>query len=168
MKNKKGSATNNQLYGMIIGFLAIIVALSLIPAIADYVGQSTNTVNSINTTYTSPANGATIDLVGQELITTPIVINRTDGVVINAGNYTIAEGISTTTGLKRIRYTTVGTEFDNVGVNVSYEYGAEGYIDSAGGRSLASLIVIFAALVAATAALIIAWNKDLFKELMGR
>lgn len=139
-------------------FVGIVVSLVLLQAAAVFQGQAVNTVSLVNKTYTAPAVNSTIDLMGQELLTTPIVTNASGNAttgVITTGNYTIAEGVSSTDGLKRIRYTTKDTStFASKSVNISYDYGAEGYIDDAGGRTMATLIILLAALAIAVFALV--------------
>jgi len=134
-------------------FIGVIVGLVLLTGAFSYIGTSTSTASISQGQYTSPANGVTVDLIGQELLSTPVVSNRT-GTVITAGNYTIAETISAVDGLKRISYTTLTTEYQSQPINVSYDYGPEGYIESAGGRSVAGLIAIFGALAIAIIALV--------------
>lgn len=126
-------------------FIGALVGLVLLQSAAQQTSNSLNTANLINRTFTAPANGATIDLVGQELLSTPVVTNTT-GAVITSGNYTIAEGVSTTDGLKRIRYTANSGQGASQSLNVSYTYGPEGYIEDGGGRSIFGLVVIFGAL----------------------
>ncbi len=80
-----------------------------------------------------PAAGASIDLIGQELLSVPTVINRTGAEVITTGNYTIAEGVSTSTGVKTIILTTkAGSVYASKDVNISYTYGPDGYVDDTG------------------------------------
>ena len=138
--NKTGS-----IGALIVFFIGVIVALAILPAIAD--GQSTMTSQVTgNETITTPANGSWIDLVGQELFGTPVVYNQSSGTLITGTNYTIEEGISSVDGKKTVRYKSGTDEYSNVGVNVTYTYGAEGYVDDRGGRSIAGLIVLFAAI----------------------
>lgn len=135
---------------ILVAFVGIIVALALYQGIFGFIGQTTSS-EVYNTTAGSaalvvPADGATTDLTGQELLDTPLVINATGGETVPSTNYTIAETISATDGLKRISYTAVGGLYEGASVNVSYTYGAEGYVDSGAGRSIVLLIPILAAL----------------------
>lgn len=142
--NKRGEM--NGLGIFLTVFIVVIVGLSLMTAIAQQVGPVTSTTNARNVTYTAPAANATIDLTGQELLSTPVVTNASSGTVVAAGNYTVAEGISTTSGLKSIQYTSTDGIYQSQPVNISYSYGVDGYITDAGGRAIASLIVLFVAL----------------------
>lgn len=132
--------------------IAIIVGLVLLQPSASNVAKATQTYFR-NSTFTAPAVNGTIDLVGQELISTPLVINATSNTVISSGNYTIGERVSPTDGLKRIYFKTLDgatvTGFNGKGVNISYTYGDEGYIDDGAGRSIAGLIIILASLALA-------------------
>jgi len=157
MNNKAQTAAGVGVF--ITLFITIIVGVILLIAVAQSIGETldTSTQNSSTNglTYTVPADGITIDLVGQELLSTPVVHNGTaDSVqVISVGNYTIDEGVSTSTGVKTIRYTAVGSEFDGHTMNVSYNYGADGYVENSGARGMIGMIVVFFALAIALIAL---------------
>lgn len=162
MKNKKGEITTGLI---LMTFLSIIVGLVLLTGSFDFLGQATNTFYLSNQTYTAPAVSSTIDLYGQELIDTPVVYNRSNMTAgaIASGNYTIAERVSTIDGVKRISYTSnAGSVFAGQPINVSYTYGHLGYIDSAGGRSIADLIPIFAAIALIVAALALIAREKFF------
>ena len=157
--NKKAQITVG---AILIGFIGILVALILLQGTFPFIGASTNTYTLTNSTFTAPAAGSTIDLVGQELLGTAIVINQTSGSVVPASNYTIAERVSPIDGLKRISYRSNGGVFNSVGVNISYSYGQEGYIDDAGGRGVAGLIPIMAVLAIIAVAIGLAIKKGMF------
>jgi hypothetical protein len=135
---------------VILMVMAIFAALALMGEIFNQQSVMTNQVTQVNKTYTSPASGATVDLDGQEVFGTPVVTNATSGAVISS-NYTIDEGISATTGKKTVRLTltgdTDGTEsLVSVPLNVTMTYGAEGYAENSGARSMARMIGLFSAL----------------------
>lgn len=139
---------------ILIMFIGVLVGIVLLPAIADNIGTTRNIVTADNSTYTAGAVSVAIDLTGQELFGTPVVTNYTGGEIVPTANYTLDEGISATTGLKTVRYTSGAiTEYAGQLINISYQYGMDGYIDSGGGRSIALLVVIFAALGIAIVAL---------------
>jgi len=149
--NKQGQINVQMMMGI---FITILVALVLIVPIAQYVGSTTYTESAVNTTYTAGAEGVAVDLAGQELLNTPVVTNASDGTLVDSNNYTIDEGVSATTGLKTIRYTSAaGSWNQNQTVNITYQYGDDGYIESSGGRSIASLIVLFSCLAVGVVAL---------------
>ncbi len=130
-------------------FIVVVVGLALFLATAQQVGPITSTTTAVNTSFTAPAISSIIDLTGQEILNTPIVINASDDLLTVTTDYVIDEGISTTSGLKSIRYTAASADGASQTVKVSYDYGVDGYIDDSGGRSLASLILIFFALAIA-------------------
>lgn len=134
--------------GLILLFVGIIVGLVLIQAVGPFIGQTTGTQSLVNHTFTAPAVGSKGDLIGQELLSTPIVYNSSNVTdVVSATNYTIAETISSVDGLKRISYTSLtGSKYASKNVNITYDYGMEGYADDAGARSVIGLILIVAAL----------------------
>ncbi len=132
--------------GMLMLAITIIVGLVILSGTFGFIGQTTSPSVNINQTINTGLPGTFVDLTGQELLSTPIVVNRTGQQVIDAGNYTITEGISSVTGMKRVRFslTAAGgaSGWNSSNVNVSYSYGQEGYIDDAGGRGVASLILL--------------------------
>ena len=143
-------------FGLILTvFIGVIVGIVLFQASADQIGNTAIKVTTSNALYTAPAAGVTIDLVGQELLNTPTVTNRTSGGTVSATNYTIFEGVSPTTGVKTIRYKTLaGSEFAGKEINVSYQYGTSGYVEDTGTVAVIGLILIFAALAIAVIALV--------------
>lgn len=159
MKNKSGEITVG---AILIGFIGILVGLIILQGTFPYIGQTTNTYSVANKTITNPAVGSSIDLVGQELLSTPVVTNRTSGTVVTATNYTIGERVSPVDGLKRVYFQNLGGSFNGVALNVSYDYGQEGYIDDAGGRATTGLIPIMGALALLMAALAIVIKEKFF------
>lgn len=151
----------------LMAFIAIIAGLALFQGLGPFIGQTTGSVDMRNRTFTMPAVGSTTDLVGQELLGTPIVINASTGLVVPSTNYTIAEGLSSVDGLKRIRLTSLGGWSNDDNINVSYLYGAEGYIDSGGGRSIALLIPLFFGLAIALIALTPSLREK-FMDMIGK
>ena len=125
--------------------------------VAQDVGNASNQM-VYNTTagsnaITIPAAGVTIDLTGQELFGTPTTVFA-NGTAYNVANFTIDEGVSTTTGVKTIRLTSVANVYEaGENINITYTYGDDGYIDNSGARSMAALIVIMFALAIAVVVL---------------
>ncbi len=163
---------NNKLLGLLLmAFIAAIVALAIIPSIAVTTSVLSNTFTIENETITAPDYLGTIDLTGQEIIDspTPTVYNATNITLFTqVTNYTITEAISSTTGLKTIIFTTLnGSDFANESVNVSYTYGADGYIDNSAGRNLTGLIIIFLAIGIIVTILGMVFKSDLMK-IVGR
>ena len=96
--------SNSKTFGiMLMVFVGAIVALSLMPSIGKSVQKMTGTVDAVNASYTAPAINATIDIGGQEYFGSAIVSDAIDlnNISLNSDNYTITEGISSSTGLKK-------------------------------------------------------------------
>ena len=142
---------------IIITAIAIMIGVGLLPTIAQYTGKMTNTVSVVNKSVTTGANGAYVDLDGQELIGTYTINNHTystaSGAITSAG-LSIAEGVSTVTGYKRVRILTSNATWASKTVNVTYTYGEEGYADDAGSRAIIPLIIVFFALLIMVVAII--------------
>lgn len=153
---------------ILLVFIAILIGLILILPIAQIVGDASTIYYHNNSTYTAPALNAIIDLDGQELSGTPVVYNATDNVVYTAANYTIDEGVSTSTGVKTIRFTSLTNNISSYPLLISYSYGKDGYIDNAGGRSMASLIVIFAALAVGMVSLYLVLKSGVLQQITGK
>ena len=151
---------------IVISAICIIIGASLLPTIGNYTGQMLNSDTLSNGLFTAPALGSSIDLKGQELLSVPVVTNRSDGIVITSGNYTIAEAVSPTTGNKVIRYTTLSNNFSSKNINISYTYGAEGYVEDAGSRAMIPLIIVFFALLIMTVALVPIFRQG-FLQMIG-
>ena len=137
-----------QSVGLFIGVaMAIIVGLILFQAVASNVEKGTQAVTGVSTatnvSYTGIA-GTPVELVGQELVSTGLVVNSTGGEVIPASNYTIAECVRDSDNLKGICYTAVADTVSD-DVNISYTYYPNGYIDNAGSRSIAGIIILLTA-----------------------
>ena len=128
-------------------FIGAIVGLTLFLTVAQTAGPITATIDLANGTTTVGANGARVDLTGQDLIGTAVVYNGTD--LVGSGNYTIDEIVSTSTGVKTISYLVDDAAYASIPLNISYTYGADGYVDSSGGRAMVNLIAIFFALAVA-------------------
>ena len=138
---------------LMLTFISVLVGLILLQAVAPNIGQATNsysyTTATKNYTTTLPAaNGSKVWLNGQDLLSTPTVYNMTGALTWGTGNYTIAEGVNPTTGVKGIYLQ--ADRFPNAAlanpVNITYEYGSDGYINNSGGRAMANLILIFFAM----------------------
>lgn len=168
--NKKGQAGTIGL--VMIVTITVIVGLVLLTGTAPFIGTATQT-GTFTGQVTPSGLLPGIDLTGQELITLTSVINGSGAAVDCTANFTIAEGVSPRTGTKRIimQNTSLGTQACGNGgaaskINLTYTYGPEGYIDDAGGRAIAPLILIFFALAIAVVALIPSLRSGL-KDFIG-
>jgi len=158
--NRKG-----QVSILLVCAIAVIIGLVLLQQVATNVEQGTRAVSGTvavtNETFTTPALDAVKELTGQELVGTPTVVNQTAGSeIISTGNYTIYECVRTSDGLKGICYKTLTEAGAERAYNISYVYYPDGYIDDAGGRSIAGIIVLLAAIGIAVVCL--PRVKDLF------
>ena len=109
-----------------------------------------------------------VELTGQTLASTELVTNGTY-TVIAAANYTVASCNRPSDGMKGICYKAlgIGVPAANDTVKVSYTYYPNGYIDDAGGRSMAGLIAIFTALAIAIVALVPALRSGVLDMVRG-
>jgi len=138
---------------LLIAAVMIIVGLVFFQQSNAFIGTATNTEYSRNQTVTFPASGATVELLGQNIIGSGHIVNNSNGALVAASNYTIAQGLGTD-GLTATILTGKLGFFSGQTVNVSYTYEPNGYISSSGGRSVALIIPIFFALLIAVIALV--------------
>ncbi len=154
--NKKGEEIGIGLI-IVVAMIAIIGAVFL-QAIAQQVGDVTNTVDVANASI-SNTNGTTIANLLQlsgKLASSVVVYNATGDALILSGNYTIynnqvINGVETA-GIN------VSTEnaggIDDGAWQISYTYQPTTYDANSGGRAVAQIIVIFFALAIAVAMLV--------------
>jgi hypothetical protein len=155
-----------QQVGLIFGaFIIAIVALGFFNPIASNIASTTDTQTATNETITLAAANTTTNLKGRELVGTLLAYNATgdpNGPITNpnstgiiaGANFTITSNVLVTGDLF-LRITAVdNSPFRNSNINVSYEYKPVTYIDNGGGRALASIILVFAALALAIAMIV--------------
>ena len=144
-KKKKGEVTVGVL---LIMFITIVVGVALVVPVFQTQGTMINANSYATTSYALPAGETSVtDLTGQSLLSTAVVVNKTGSVNCATGkNISIQEGVSTTTGLKTVQLVRSGISPDCTSLNISYSYGANGYVDSAGGRAIAGTIGLFSVL----------------------
>lgn len=131
---------------LIVAFVAVVIGLTLLLQAAGYVGIMTGTQTLSNyTAGTVPADGSTLELIGQNIVGTAIATNATDGVLIPSTNYTVTQGLGAD-GQIAVIYTAVGSTFDGESLNISYTYEPDGYVTSSAGRAIAGLIILFGAM----------------------
>lgn len=171
--DRKGQLT---LGTFITVFMAIIVAVALFITIAQLVGSTRDTVvyntSTGDAVVTLAANGASVDLTGQDIIGTIVLHNASDnsnepGSLIDDGNYTVSEIVSTTTGVKTISIQTDAAQFASAQVNASYTYGPDGYIENSGARSVALLVTLFTALAIAVVAMVPTFRSGILNMIGG-
>ena len=138
----------------IVVAIAILVGLILFQAIAFNVEKgtqaNTGTTTATNALYTGVYN-TPVELVGQELVSVTSVTNRTEGLTVPSANYTISECVRSSDNLKGICYTALddtdtGEPSASGDVNITYVYYPNGYIDNAGSRAIAGIIILLTAI----------------------
>ena len=154
MKNKKGQG-NIALIIMVA--IACIVGLIIIQLSAQYVGDST-TIHTWTEKTITLGSGTYTDIAGaQTLIGTYTLKNATNstwlGSTINEANLSVVERVGDD-GQKTLAIQIKDTRWASTNINISGDYGSDGYVESSGGRSVALVIVIFAALGVVVFALI--------------
>lgn len=147
--------------GFIMGFVTVIVALSLFSGgIASNVNSVTTTRTITNASLGSPSADATQNLEGIAA-SSVVVSNATGGEAVPATNYTISNYVVDSTGLLTAQYTQNAGAYAGQALNISYVYEPEGYATDAGSRAVSSLILIFTALAILVIGVMVAINKDL-------
>jgi hypothetical protein len=151
--NRKGQM--NMIGLLLAAAVLIIVGLVIFHESAAYVGAITTTVSVPNQTVTLPNAGSTLELRGQNIVGTAKICNATGGGGSGCftANITVAEGLGSD-GLTATILSAGVNLYNGALVNVSYTYEPDGYIDSAGGRSITLLILIFFGLAIAVVALV--------------
>jgi len=163
--NKRGQMNVGIVLTVAIG---LIVALVLYATVTQIVGQAVTTATASNQTVTMSAAGSPYSLNGQAVVGTIIVTNGSNGTLIPSTNYTVASnqvinGVLTATITPKAVAPVAGAS----GINLSYTYQPDGYIASSGGRAMALLIPIMAALAIIVFALSPTFRSGVMKMLGG-
>ena len=154
----------NVLGVLLIAFVGIIIGIALFQVVSQTVGDATNTYDMANQSVSSV--NATYSLTGQS-VSSVVVYNATGDVIVSSGNYTIANK-QVVDGILTARIAVAADVIYQGGDwAISYTYEPDGYIDSAGGRGVALLIPIFAALAIAVLALVPAFRNGVM-DLLGK
>jgi len=150
--NKKAEGMDG-LGVVLVAFIAALVGLVIFAsAIVPIVGQVTNTATITNASFTAPAIGSESNI-GGKAVSSFVAYNATglptasgfNGTAhIGDGNYTIADN-QLVNGDLTATYNTSLAGYVGA-LNVSYISQPVSYISDAGGRALAGLIAVFAAL----------------------
>jgi len=162
--NNKGEM--NQIGVLIVIFITVIVGLALLLSIADGVGESTSLGTAVNETVTLAANGGVTDLTGKH-VTSMVLLNWTTNVTILDGNYTILNNQINSAGELTAQIQTDTVQFQGNASRASYTYQPTGYIPSAGGRSITTIIILLTALAIAVVAMAPVFKGPL-KDMIGR
>jgi hypothetical protein len=152
---------------VVMAIVLVLVGIPILQIISSGVRGTTTTYTLNNETITAPAEGASIDITGQELIE-EIEVNNGSGVgAVPATNYSFGEEISNTTGLKTISFQLLDGEWAGLPVNLTYEFGADGYIESSAGRNVNLLVIIFGAIAIVLSVLAVIMKSDVMR-ILGR
>lgn len=126
-------------------FIGAIIAIVFIGNFADSIFTQTTALTETNTSVTVLAINTSLALTGRDFNTLTSIINTTN-ITLDTLGLSIDDGL--VNSVKSVRLTANDSASDLVGtiVNVSYTYNPDGFISSAGGRSIALLITIISAL----------------------
>lgn len=141
---------------IIVAFMAIIVGISLFIAAGADIAETTNTVTVSEQTLTAPAANASINLNGKLVESGYTFVNATGRELITIpGNFTV-ENNQLVSGTLTARLTAgaAANEYQGTSILANYTYQPDGYISESGGRSVATLIMIFFALAIMVVALV--------------
>jgi len=136
---------------VIIAIVAILGSILLV-AIAQSVGESTNTVSVVNTSLATVV-ASTAQYLDYRALSDVVIYNETEGVV-PAANYTVANNvINPTTGALAVSITPTADTIDPYlsAWKVSGTAQPTTYVAESGGRAMVSLIVVMFALAVAVA-----------------
>lgn len=152
MKNNKGQVG---IGGLILAAITIIVGVILLVASAQNVGDATNTISVANDSLGTASNDTTVYLTSYRAISSVVIYNGSDAVVPST-NYTVTNNVVYEGALAVSVLPTSGAVYNYTGYewNISGTAQPTGYIDDAGGRAVAGLIIIFFALAIAVVSLV--------------
>ena len=167
MKSKKGQ-TDIGIGTIMIVFIAVLVGIIFVQAIAQEVGSSINTVSVANVSLTTVVNGTSQYLTDYRALSGVTIWNETGDTIVGSGNYTITNNaIDPTTGGLSVQILPDASAVDKNAWQVSGTAQPVTYIAESGGRTMASLIVIMFALAIAVVALTPTLKSKIL-ESMGR
>jgi len=140
---------------ILIMAISVIVGVILFTAVAQQVGTTTNTATVSNLSIGTATNGTTLYITTYRAITSPVIVNSTNGAAVSASYYTITNNV-VYNGALAVSVLPTSPSSANL---TSYEWNISGtgqpltYIPDSGGRALVGMIVIFFALAIAVVAL---------------
>lgn len=155
--NSKGQVAVGSLIVLAVGIIVGLVILT--GGITSPVGTLTNTQSWVNKTYTAPTTNGSANLIeftGYQALTNVVITNASSGDVIPAANYTITNyQVGTTDGI--VVSTLTANPGNSIGwfgksINITATVEPVGYDTNSGGRAIAGLIIVFAALALVVAA----------------
>lgn len=135
-----------QLGWIVVAFIAVVVGLSFWSLMGSNIGQMTKTSTSTNALFTM-GTGVAKELTpcGQKVLTISLV-NNSDSVAIQTGNYTTSVAAGSDGYLAAfIKNNTA--QFGGQIVNVTCTYEPKGYISDGGSRAVVTLIAVMMAIL---------------------
>jgi len=146
---------------LVMTAMAIIVGAIILTSSAQNIGDVTNTRSTSNDTLVIGALHTLANLQGKFVDTATFVAfnstNSSGGTVnrpiITSGNYSFLQN-QVVNGAEVARLNVTGTQFVSQSWLVTYTYEPTTYISNSGGRSIATIVLIFLALAIAMVALL--------------
>lgn len=133
-------------------FIGAIITIVFLASIANSVFQQTSTFDVANDTLSS-TNGTTLLLLPEldgKFVTSVVVYNGSDNLIIGAGNFTIFnKHINASNNVETVKINVTASSAGGIQTqdwNISYTFQPNGYLERSVDRSVANLITIFAAL----------------------
>ena len=81
---------------------------------------------------------------------------------MSTANFTIEEAVNPSTNVKQVRLTPVNeSTYNSSSINISGDFGLQGYADDAGSRTVATLMGLFAALALLSVAIYYFYTQDI-------
>jgi hypothetical protein len=151
--NNKGQMAG---VGLFIGvFITILVGLILLLGSAQNLGEARNTVALVNQSLGDADNTSAAVMTNIKAIDSAVIYNESGTEIVPANNYTITNNVVTDGALTvTVLPTTSNREYEGYEWTISGTAQEPGYIADSGARSIAGLIIIFAALAVMMVALI--------------
>ena len=141
---------------LILTFVGIITALVILEGgLTTPIGDMTSIKNYNNDSFTL-VTGASHTLVGK-YIESIVLKNASNNETIGATNYTVTNNVILSDGTLGATITgaaAIGASYNNSAVNATYTYQDVSYISEVGGRTIAGMIIMFAALAIAVFAMV--------------
>ena len=159
--NQKGQAT----VGIIIGLaITLLVGLVFMPTIAQHIGTTTDTISATNVTIDG-TNATWINLPGKSW-SGVVIYNHSNNAIVPSTNYTVRNNqVVNGEETARIYFNDSRGYYVGFDMNISGTYEPTTYIGSAGGRSIANVVLLLFAVAIAVVALIgVGKNRGIFNR----
>lgn len=138
--NRKGEGVA----GLILTAVGLIICILLLSASAANLDKTSAQVKVVNATYEVPTAGTYTELSGQqEVIGTYNIRNATNANILTT-NMTL-ESVIGSNGQKTLVFYNHESKWEGINVNLTYTYGAIGYMPDAGSRGVTAVIIVLSA-----------------------